>query len=180
MWQTVRDGLETGTLVLVPGILAWLSGFPFIFPSLGPTAYVLATAPKARTNSPHRVVGGHAIGVAAGLFAFGLVGPPVAVTGPLAPGSDAAFALAASGVLATALTALAMLATDLVHPPACATTLIVGLGLLSTRAQALGIVVAVLVLVVVHRLGRWLGLFVGQTEDETDAGHPAGAISGGR
>lgn len=158
MRETVRQSAETGALVLVPGVLAWLTGFPFIFPSLGPTAYVLATKPTAPASRPRRVIGGHLVGVAAGLLAFRLLDPGLAVTAQLDPASPAALAVAASGVLASTLTAAGMLVTDLGHAPACATTLIVSLGLLSTPAQAAGIVLAVVVLVAVHRLGRRLGL----------------------
>jgi hypothetical protein len=47
-----------------------------------------------------------------------------------------------------------MLRTDLVHPPACATTLIVGLGLLSSLTEAGIVVVSVLTLVGVHEVLR--------------------------
>lgn len=158
MRETVRQSAETGVLVLVPGALAWVTGFPFIFPSLGPSAYVLSTRPAAPTCRPHRVIGGHVIGVAAGLVAFSLFDPTVAVTAALEPRSSVALLVAASGVVATVLTAAGMLATDLVHAPACATTLIVALGLLSTPAQAAGIVVAVVLLVAVHQALHRFGL----------------------
>jgi hypothetical protein len=45
-----------------------------------------------------------------------------------------------------------MLATGTSHPPACATTLIVSLGLLSTPTQVGIVVVSVVALVAVHRL----------------------------
>jgi CBS-domain-containing membrane protein len=46
-----------------------------------------------------------------------------------------------------------MIGTDLIHPPACATTLIVSLGLLSTPIQVGIIVVSVVILVTVHAGG---------------------------
>jgi CBS-domain-containing membrane protein len=45
-----------------------------------------------------------------------------------------------------------MIATGTVHPPACATTLIVSLGLLSTPAEVAIIVASVVVLVAFHAL----------------------------
>ncbi len=158
MRETVRQSLEAGGLVAVPGLLAWLTGFPFLFPSLGPTAYVLSVRPTEPTCAPRRVVGGHIVGVVAGLLAFSLLAPSVAVNGSLAPASSVGLRIAASGVLATALTAFGMLATDLRHAPACATTLIVSLGLLSTVPEAVGIVGAVLVLVVIHQFAYRAGL----------------------
>ena len=58
--------------------------------------------------------------------------------------------LAASGFLSIVLTSWGMIATDTNHAPACATTLIVSLGLLSTPLQVGIIVVSVVVLVEVH------------------------------
>ena len=43
-----------------------------------------------------------------------------------------------------------MIATGMVHAPACATTLIVSLGVLSTPVQVGGIVVSVVILVEFH------------------------------
>ena len=157
MEEPLRRGVVAGALVAVAGALAWVSGFPFIFPSLGPTAYLLAVRPSAPECQPRRVVGGHVVGVVAGLFAFHLLSPDLAVTATLEPLSREGLRIVVSGVLATALTAAGMLATGLPHAPACATTLIVSLGLLSTLPQAAGIVVAVLVLVCVHVAGRVVG-----------------------
>jgi CBS-domain-containing membrane protein len=74
----------------------------------------------------------------------------VVVTASLPPRSPALAAVVASGVLALAVTSTAMLAIDAVHPPACATTLVVSLGVLPTLREGLFIVVAVLVLVAGH------------------------------
>jgi hypothetical protein len=100
------------------------------------------------------VVGGHAIGVVAGLACYALVagGGSVATVPP--PGSLAGLRLAAAGVCSVGATTAAMLATDLRHAPACATTLIVSLGLLSTPAEGLLVVGAVTALVGVHRTAR--------------------------
>jgi len=97
-----------------------------------------------------RIAGGHAVGVAAGLFAYRLLGPAVVVTADLPARSPALAALVASGVLALALTSAGMLVLDAVHPPACATTLIVALGLLPTLREGAPIVVAVCVLLAAH------------------------------
>ena len=157
MYDASRNATLAGVLVAVTGALAWVTGRPLIFPSLGPTAYVLAVRPTAPVAQPRRVVGGHAIGVVAGLVAISLFSPDVAVTAELAPLSESGLRLAGSGVLATVLTAGGMLATDLRHAPACATTLIVSLGLLATLSDAGTIMAAVAVLVAVHAVGRTLG-----------------------
>lgn len=153
MRDAVVAGLRTGVLVLVAGATAVASGSPFLFPSLGPSAYVLVTAPDAETTAPRRVVGGHAIGVVAGLLSYHLFAQGLIVTNLPPAGSLGLGRLVVSGSLAVVLTTAGMVATDLRHAPACATTLIVGLGLLSTLWEGLVVVVAVILLVVVDRFG---------------------------
>ncbi|QLH81439.1 HPP family protein [Halosimplex pelagicum] len=146
----VRTAVHAGALLAVTGAVAWLTGTPFVFPSLGPTAYVLATRRTADRSELARVVAAHVVGVAAGLFSYRLLADGVVVTADLAPRSPALAAVVASGVLALALTSAGMVATGAIHPPACATTLIVSLGLLPTLREGLLIAVAVCVLVAAH------------------------------
>ena len=148
--HAVRTALHAGLLLAVTGSIAWLTGTPFVFPSLGPTAHLLATQRTESRERLARIAGGHAVGVAGGLFAYRLLGPAVVVTADLTPRSPALAALVASGVLALALTSAGMLVLDAVHPPACATTLIVALGLLPTLREGVLIVVAVCVLLATH------------------------------
>ena len=144
--------LRASGLLVVLGATAWATGLPFLFPSLGPSAYALAVSPSAATSQHRRVVGGHAIGVVAGLLAYHLLAPGLVATQLPPAGSAAALRLAASAVASVALTTLGMLATDHRHAPACATTLIVALGLLSTPVDGAIVVAAILLLVGVDRL----------------------------
>ncbi|WP_226042745.1 HPP family protein [Natrinema sp. DC36] len=144
--------LHTGLLISTTALMAWLSGLPMLFPSLGPSAFVLALFQDSDATAPRRVIGGHAIGVAAGLLAYHSLGVTTSITAAAEPGSLEALALGASGVVATTLTAGGMLVTDTRHPPACATTLIVSLGLLSGPFEGALIVLTVGVLVVAHQL----------------------------
>ena len=146
-WDDVSVGIRAGALLSIAAAVAWLSGAPAVFPSLGPTAFVLSTdrpGPSERV-----VVGGHAIGVVAGLLAYLVVSTVVPVpTSPLA--FDPPW-LAVSGVAAVALTTTGMRLTDLVHPPACATTLIVALGLLEPIQALVVVLPAVVSLLAVDR-----------------------------
>ena len=152
MDDRVGTTLHTGLLLSTTGLLAWLSGLPMLFPSLGPSAFVLALFQDSEAATPRRVVGSHAIGVVAGLATYHLLAGGVAMTSAMEPGSLEGLRLAASGVLATVLTVAGMLATDTRHPPACATTLIVSLGLLSTPVEGTVILLAVVVLVGANEL----------------------------
>jgi CBS-domain-containing membrane protein len=145
MRPSVRRAIYAGGLLLVLGATAWVAGLPFLFPSLGPTAYLLAVTPGAPESAPRRVLGGHAIGVLAGLLAYHALAAGLVATTPPSPLSTAGLRLAASAVVSVGLTTGGMLATDLRHAPACATTLIVSLGLLSELVQG-GVIVAAVAL----------------------------------
>jgi hypothetical protein len=52
-------------------LLAFATGSPFVFPSLGPTAY-LFFSPLTKASSPRHTLLGHAIGLVCGYAAFAL------------------------------------------------------------------------------------------------------------
>ena len=62
--------------------LALVSHTPFVFPSVGPTAFMLYFTPLAPTASPRNTLCGHAIGIACGfasLWSVGLEHTPSAI-----------------------------------------------------------------------------------------------------
>ena len=149
--RRVGTSLYAGFLLSVLGVLVWVSGRPFVFPSLGPSAFVLAFERRGERTRVYRVVGSHVIGGVAGLLAYALLASGVTLTATHPGFSSDALRLAASGVLSLVATSWGMIATDTNHAPACATTLIVSLGLLSTPLQVGIIVASVVILVGVHR-----------------------------
>lgn len=148
--DVLGPSLYAGLLVAVTGVLAWVSGRPFVFPSLGPSAYMLATVPGDDRLSARRVIGGHLVGVLAGLLAYHALASGHVVTAAATPLATGQLRLAASGVCSVALTTGGMRATDTMHAPACATTLIVSLGLLPSVVDGLVIVSAVSALFAAH------------------------------
>ena len=152
MRRRVGTSLYAGLLFTVLGAIAWGTGQPFVFPSLGPTAFVLAFDRSNEPTRAARIIASHAIGVAAGLAAWSLIAAGVSFTATPPAFSPAGFRLAASATVSVVATTWGMIATDTVHAPACATILIVSLGLLSTPTQAAVIVAGVVVLVGVHAL----------------------------
>lgn len=118
---------------------------PLIFPSLGPTAFLLFYTPMLPASSPRNTLGGHAIGAAAGylsLVLFGLtdVGPA------LVEGVD--WSRVGAAALSLGLTSGVMVWARVPHPPAGATTLIVSLGILREPEDLLVLMLAVALLVV--------------------------------
>jgi hypothetical protein len=159
--RNLGTSLYAGVLFTVLGLIAWASGQPFIFPSLGPTAFILAFDRRGERTQSVRIVVSHLVGGIAGLLAYSLLASGVALTADPAAFSPGGLRLAASGVVSIVLTSWGMIATDSIHAPACATTLIVSLGLLSTPLQVAIIVGSVCVVVAVHSLvvagyDRWL------------------------
>lgn len=153
--KVLRVSVEAGLLIGALGAVLWATGRPFVFPSLGPTAFLLAL--RSKTYSPREVIGGHLVGVVGGLTAYFLLADGLVLTALPPAGSWAAARLTGSAALSVALTAGGMLLTRTVHGPACATTLIVSLGLLSTLLDGLVIVAAVAILYGVHRGAGMMG-----------------------
>jgi HPP family len=150
--KNLRDLAHVCALVLVPGLVAWLSGRPLIFPSLGPSA--LAVVLDEKDNRARQVIGGHFFGVVSGLIAYHALAPGLSLAA-LAPALSAdGLRIVASGVLSVGLTTLAMLATRTSHAPACATTLIVSLGVLPSLTDGGLIMAAVVGMFLAHRLVR--------------------------
>ncbi len=111
--------------IAILALVAMASHTPFVFPSLGPTAFLLFFTPLSPTASPRHTVYGHAIGIACGYGALWLTGlldaPPTIMAGVSGPRIvAAAVTLACTGAL--------MILLKAAHPPAGATTLIISPG----------------------------------------------------
>ncbi|WP_089883526.1 HPP family protein [Halogeometricum limi] len=148
MSRPVAVGVRATLLLTLAGVTAWVTGVPALFPSLGPSAFVLAVRDQGPT--PRTVLGGHAIGAVCGFFTYLAVSTLLPV--PATPLDFHPPWLILSGVVAVGLTSTGMLALSAVHPPACATTLIVSLGLMSTPREVAFVLPAVASLLVVDRL----------------------------
>ena len=150
--KNLRNLAHVCALVLVPGLLAWFSGRPLIFPSLGPSA--LALVMDEQGNRARQVIGGHFFGVVSGLIAYHVLARGLTLAA-LAPALSAdGLRIVASGVASVGLTTWAMLVTRTSHAPACATTLIVALGVLPSLMDGTLIMAAVVGMFLTHRLVR--------------------------
>lgn len=130
------------TIALLSG-LAELTGSPFVFPSLGPTAYLFFFAPLGESSSPRHAILGHAIGLVCGYGAYVAMGSHGFAVTSLTEVSwhevmAAAISLAATGAV--------MVLLRVSHPPAGATTMIVSLGILTKVEYLVIIEIAVILL----------------------------------
>lgn len=150
----ISAGINVFLHFLVLSAITVLSGRPFLFPSLGPSAYLMATGEQPRAEGAYHVIGGHTVAVVAGLIAYGLFGRDtstyVVFQHPGIEFSTELLYLSASGITAMVLTTVVMLLTNTNHAAACATTLIVALGLMGGIADGAVIVLAVAILTFFH------------------------------
>lgn len=140
-WATLGEG----SLILVMAAIAWAAQQPLIFASLGPTAYELVEQPRLRSARTYNVIVGHFVGLGSGflsLLLFHAWGAP-----NLAAGLPPVRVWAA--VVAAAVTTLVNLALRASQPAALATTLLVSLGAMQTRHDAVAIIAGVLIIALI-------------------------------
>ena len=124
-------------------LVALFTGTSFVFPSLGPTAYLFFFSPLAESASPRNAILGHAIGLACGYGAFRFA---TLEYGPSNFHDGVHWPKILAAALSLAFTGAFMVILKINHPPAGATTLIVSLGILSLPRNLVIIEVAVVLL----------------------------------
>jgi CBS-domain-containing membrane protein len=131
--------------IALMSLVALVTDEPFVFPSLGPTAFLFFYTPTAPAASPRNALLGHLIGAAAGWISLAIFG--LRDDGPaFAVGVDAQRVGAAA--LSLGLTSGVMVLLRTPHPPAGATTLIISLGILTDLWQIAVLMLAVVLLTV--------------------------------
>ncbi len=151
MLPAIRMGVRVGFLFAIPALIGWIAGRPFAFPSLGPTALALFLDGGGKKTA-REVVGGHLIGVLAGLGSYSLLASGLSLVDLPPDLSVSGLRLALSGTLSIVLSTAFMIWCRALHSPACATTLIVSLGLMTTWADQLIIMASVVLMYTVYRL----------------------------
>ncbi len=142
---------STLTMTAIGAIAVW-GREPFIFPPIGATLFILFAFPLAQEANPRNVIGGHLIGLVAGIIAlvvFSRVNVPPDAT-------DLDWGRLGAIVLALALAISVLMGLRVLHIPSVATALVVAMGLLS-RPQDwafmfLGAVAATAIAVAINRI----------------------------
>jgi CBS domain-containing membrane protein len=156
-WGNRGNALYTfiGSLLTIAlsGAVAWWLNEPFLFPSLGATAFLMFETPMAEVSSTRNAVIGHIVGAAVAFFwlwVFGLIDMPSAIQAGFDGERVAAIALS------LAFTGGILRLLRAAHPPAGATTVIVALGLLDNGHQmvilALGVALVVIPAGILNRI----------------------------
>ena len=124
-------------------LLAVITGVPFVFPSLGPTAYQLFFSPLAPSSALRHAFIGHAIGLICGYLAFRLSRIPMLL---VLASREFDWRLVLAAALSLAVTAALMILARVSHAPAGATTLIVSLGMITQPSHLVVMELAIVVL----------------------------------
>jgi len=135
--------LNSFATIALLSLLAEVTHSPFVFPSLGPTAYLFFFAPLGRSSSPRHAILGHAIGLLCGYGAYAAMGSHGFAVTSL---GEVSWREVMAAALSLAATGAVMVLLRVSHPPAGATTLIVSLGILTKVEYLVVIEVAVILL----------------------------------
>lgn len=151
--------LAVGSLLLAVGLIALGAGQPWLFPSLGPSAFLQAETPGQKSARFYNTVVGHLVGLAAGMLAVWILGasdaPGVLASDHLTP------IRVGSATLSAVLTMLGLSLLRASHPPAAATMLLVALGGFPPSWTSAGTIIAgVLILALLGEGVRYLRLHV--------------------
>lgn len=137
-------------------LLALLTHSPFVFPSLGPTAFLFFFSPMAESSTPRNAVLGHAIGLLCGFVAYRVTGMHAF---PQGFAGEVYWPRILASALALSFTGALMVLLRVNHPPAGATTMIVSLGILAKPGYLPIIEIAVVLLAVqAFAINRLAGL----------------------
>lgn len=152
VYMLVNGFITIGVLA----VLAVATHNPFVFPSLGPTAYLFFFSPLGESSTPRNAILGHAIALACGYGAFYVTGLTSFHNGfP----SHVIWPRVLAAALSLSTTGAAMVLAGINHPPAGATTLIVSLGIVSEPRYLFIIEAAVILLTVqAFAINRLAGL----------------------
>jgi CBS-domain-containing membrane protein len=132
--------VNAGMAILTIGLVAWLTDLPLVFPALGPSAFILFSAPLSPAGSPRSVILGHLTAMACGYAAWLLVSGASGATVTIGSGT---WPPILSAVLALAGCCLVLIRIACPHPPACGSGLVVALGAVTEPTEMLIMALAV-------------------------------------
>lgn len=148
--------LWEGALLLIIGACAWAVGQPWLFTSLGPTAYEQVEKSEQKSARIYNVVVGHYVGLGSGFLSLWLLGgwsaPHIIGTGTVP------LSRLWASVVAAVITTFANLALRSGQPAALATTLLVTSGSYQNERGAVSILISVAILAVIGEPIRRLRL----------------------
>lgn len=149
--------LASGLLILAVGLSGVAGGQPWLFPSLGPTVFLLVENPQLPSARFYNIVVGHAIGFGAGCLAITILGAENAPS--VLADHRLTLIRVWAALVAVVLNMLGVILARASHPPSAATTLLVALGgFKPTWQNALTVIIGVSIVAVLGEGLRFLRL----------------------
>ncbi len=112
------------------GIAAYFTSWPMIFPSLGPTIFLMFYAPSSPLAAPRNAIFGHIGACLIGMAGYSILTSLVQngiIHGTLGPSS---LWIILESAISVGVTSVFMTITGFVHPPAASSSLVAALGLM--------------------------------------------------
>ncbi len=161
-------GFNTAVAIGILGLVARWTSWPLIFPSLGPSLFLIFYAPQRPMSAPRNTFLAHLLGGVLGYFIYilfnflGIIDPRAFTFGSVL---SSALALGISGFL--------MVRLNILHPPAASTALIASLGYLPQWYHLLVLALALVILILQAKLFHFVAgvkyPWWSPKEDETPA-----------
>jgi HPP family len=149
LWEPIAGA----GILMVPLALAFAVNRIWLFPSLGPTAYIQATTPEREVSRPYNIIVSHTFGVGAAflaLYVLGALHEPSMIVAK----HPVNLRMWAS-ILGIGLTLLFTSLLRANHPPAAGTTLLITIGAFpSDWSTVLNIFAGVLIVTIVGDVAR--------------------------
>jgi len=137
--------INGGMTILIICLLAWIWNLPLLFPTLGPTLFIIHSSPLSRAAAPRSIILGHFSAITIGSLCWYAAS---AIVGPSLSMQNGGLTLVCSASLALAITCNVLVRLSCPHAPACASALVITLGGVEAGLGSICLAVAVTLVVV--------------------------------
>jgi CBS-domain-containing membrane protein len=144
-----------GLLALLAGGLSYITGSVWLFPSLGPSIFMLVESPSLKSSSLYNMTVGHLVGIISG-YTLAIITGAVYVPSAFAVSHLQLSHVVASSI-AIALVILIHIPLKASHPPAVATTFLITLGgFKATWHDLSAILIGIVIIAVAGEIVRYM------------------------
>ena len=138
--HSFRAAILSAVGILIIAVIGVVTHQPLLFPSLGPTIFVVTLAPNEPIVRFRNIILGHGLGIVSALMATPIIG--LLQYKLCSSELCAQFGPGVAAALAVALTIILQVPVHALHPPAAATTMLLVLGGIKPEWQSIIIIMS--------------------------------------